>query len=291
MSRQRVCELKTHLLTIIFISIFLRMRSMLKSNSLLRLAIISAIIFTASSCKVFFPSVMFQTPKDYPFVDFDTMPVPEYVINPGDRLSLQVFSNLGYGNVKAIVPTFEGGGAVNQNQTQLLQYLVRHDGMAELPVIGEVLIAGHTIPQAEAYLKELYSKFFIDPFVIVKVSNRRVIVFNGSSSGASVVPLENEGMTLIEVLAKAGGITSGGKAFRVKIIRGDLNNPQIDLVDLSTVEGMQKATLVVQANDIIYVDPRTRISSGILGEISPILGLITSLATFYLLISSIANGK
>lgn len=264
---------------------------MLNSRNFPQLIALVVVVLTISSCKIFFPSVMFKTPKDYPFVDFDTMPVPEYIINPGDRFRLQVVSNLGYGSVKTIIPTFEGGNTAVQNQQQMLQYLVRHDGMAELPVIGEVKLAGMSIPQAESFLKDQYAKYFIEPFVMMQVTNRRVVVFNGSSSGAKVIALNDEEMTLIEVLAKAGGITGSGKAYRVKVIRGDLSDPKIDLIDLSTIEGMQNANLIVQANDIIYVDPRVRVSSGILSEISPILGLITSLATFYLLIASIANGK
>lgn len=64
------------------------------------------------------------------------------------------------------------------------------------------------------------------------------MVFTGRGSG-HVVPLDNEGMSLIEVLGLAGGIT-GSKAYRVKLIRGDLRNPQVFLINLSTIEGMKK---------------------------------------------------
>lgn len=256
---------------------------------LLVLLIIAA---SLQGCKVFYPNVMFQTPKDYAFVDFDTMPVPEYLIQPADRITVQVFTNEALGNVRTMVPIFQQGGGMNMNQQQQgMNFLVRADGTVMLPELGEVAISGLSIPQAELFLAEKYAQYYVEPFVIVRVSTRRVIVYNGGSSG-TIVPLENEHMTLIEVLARAGGIGGGGKAWRVKVIRGDLNNPQIDLIDLSTVEGMREAELIMQPNDIVYIDPRMNQATGILREISPILGLITTGTTVYLLIANLtSNGN
>ena len=63
----------------------------------------------------------------------------------------------------------------------------------------------------------------------------------------------NDNTTLFEALAQAGGL-NGGKAYKIKIIRGDLRNPQIFLVDLSTIKGVVKSDFVLQANDIIYIE-------------------------------------
>lgn len=243
-----------------------------------------------SGCKVFYPNVMFQTPKDYEFVDFDTVPAPQYQIQPGDQLQVQVMTNEATGNVRALVPVFQAGGmGMNMQQGQRgMSFLVRADSTVNLPELGPIKMVGYTIPEAEEYLVELYSDTYVEPFVIVRVNNRRVIVYNGGSSG-SVVTLANENMTLIEVLAQVGGIASNGKAYRVKVVRGDLDDPQIDLIDLSTVEGMREAELIMQPNDIIYIDPRMNVASGFLREISPVLGLITTGTTIYLLIANLTQ--
>ena len=91
---------------------------------------------------------------------------------------------------------------------------------------------------------------------------------------------------MIEALADAGGITPTGKAYKIKLIRGDTRNPQVMLIDLSTVEGLKQSNLLLQANDIIYVEPVPRISQGILAELTPIIGLISGLAVIYALIKS-----
>jgi len=254
------------------------------------LALIGGISLLFSACKVFYPNVMFQTPKDYEFVDFDTVPAPQYLIQPGDQLQVQVMTNEAVGNVRTLVPVFQAGGmGMNMQQGQRgMSFLVRADSTVNLPELGPIKIVGYTIPEAEQYLVELYGDKYVEPFVIVRVNNRRVIVYNGGSSG-SVVTLANENMTLIEVLAQVGGISSNGKAYRVKVVRGDLDDPQIDLIDLSTVEGMREAELIMQPNDIIYIDPRMNVASGFLREISPILGLITTGTTIYLLIANLSN--
>ncbi|MFA5194625.1 MAG: hypothetical protein WC401_02395, partial [Bacteroidales bacterium] len=81
-------------------------------------------------------------------------------------------------------------------------------------------------------------------------------------------------------LAKAGGINDG-KAHKIKLIRGDLKNPKVYIIDLSTVEGMTKANLIVQANDIIYVQPRNKIPEKIINVLAPYLTLLSTFILVY----------
>nr|MBK9649988.1 hypothetical protein [Bacteroidota bacterium] len=94
---------------------------------------------------------------------------------------------------------------------------------------------------------------------------------------------------MIEALALAGGITTTGKARKIKLIRGDTRNPQVQLIDLSTVEGMKQSNLLLQANDIIYVEPVPRISQGVLAEILPIVSIITSGLLIYNFVQQISK--
>ena len=134
-----------------------------------------------------------------------------------------------------------------------------------------------TIRQAEESLEKAYADYFNDPFVKIRVINNRVIVFPGGEGGiAKVVKLENSNTTLFEALAEAGGIING-RADKIKLIRGDLKNPDVYLIDLSTVDGMKQADLILQANDIIYVEPRLRLSYFVTTELMPYLTFTVSL--------------
>jgi polysaccharide export outer membrane protein len=171
------------------------------------------------------------------------------------------------------------GGAGMNNMS--FQYLVEPDGNMKLPIIGKLKLAGLTIREAEKFLETQYANFYNKPFVVIRVVNRRVTVFPGTGGSGRMVNLDNESTTVIEALALAGGITNTGKARKIKLIRGDLRNPRVILIDLSTIEGLKQGNLLLQANDIIYVEPVPRISQEVLTQIAPIVGILTSFALIY----------
>jgi polysaccharide export outer membrane protein len=109
-----------------------------------------------------------------------------------------------------------------------------------------------------------------------------VIVFPVRAGDAKVIPLTNNNTTLIEALALAGGISEDGKARLVKLIRDNGKGKQdVFLLDLSTISGLKFASTVLQANDIIYVEPRRHYSYKFLTEVAPIVSLLTSTFILY----------
>lgn len=168
-----------------------------------------------------------------------------------------------------------------------IDYLVENDGSVKLPVIGRTQVAGLTIHEATEMLEKAYSKYYIRPYVLIGVDNRRVIVFPGDPGTAKVIPLVNNNTTIIEALALAGGLTESGKAKQIKLIRGDPANPEVYLIDLSTISGIKEGNTILQANDIIYVTPQRRPTLALLERVTPILsGLTTILLTIALIHSS-----
>ncbi len=234
------------------------------------------------------PSIMFKTGPDYPYKVDQTIGNVEYRLAPNDILGFSVFTNDGFKLID--LTTGIGGGtpgtgtmgaATNNSATTAIQFKVDTDGQVKLPIIGKVKITDLTIREAEKLLEEKYTVYYNKPFVMLNVLNRRVMVFPGTGGSGTVVTLENENTTLIEALALAGGITETGKSNVIKLIRGDTRNPQVHLIDLSTVEGMTQSNMLLQANDIIYVEPVKRVSQNVLAEIAPIVGIITSLLLLY----------
>jgi hypothetical protein len=149
-------------------------------------------------------------------------------------------------------------------------------------------------------LQVLYSPYYREPFVQTRVTNNRVIVLG--ALGGQVLPLTNDNMNLIEVLALAGGVDGsgsgggggngvyryGGKTSNIRIIRGDLKNPQIEQIDLSTISGMRRANLQMEPNDIVYIEPvRRRFLEGLI-DAGPVLNatgvLLGTLSTIFSLI-------
>jgi polysaccharide export outer membrane protein len=180
-------------------------------------------------------------------------------------------------------------GSQNPQQQQGVQYqtlknqsyLVKNDGFATLPMVGSVRLEGYSLSQADSLLAKAYNQYYEDCFVITRTLNRRVFLLG--ALGGYVVPLENEKVNLIELLARHGGPHNYAKVSNIRLIRGDLQNPQVLLIDLSTIEGLRKHDLTLQPNDIIYVQPVRKTFFESIGDLAPILSLITGLATLVIL--------
>lgn len=235
------------------------------------------IILLFASCKVISPSKMFQTEKDFEFSEFQASK-KEYIIQPFDKLNLKIYTNDGFRLIDV-----QGNAGNNMQSRNVISYLVEYDGKVKVPTLGRIKISGLTIRDAEQLLEKEYSQYYKNPFVIINVTNRRIIVFSGGSSKGSVLPITNENFTLIEALAQAGGIDNFSKSYKIKLIRGNLNDPQVFLFNVSDLKDMKKANFLLQANDIIYVETRPRYASKILVEIAPYMSLLTTIlliATF-----------
>ncbi|TAL59480.1 MAG: polysaccharide export protein EpsE [Bacteroidetes bacterium] len=238
-----------------------------------------AILF--QGCRSLNPSIMLKTGKGYQFAAFPPSQPVEYKIAPNDQLSFQIFSNDGFKLIDVTTITEGGGGGAGYMQAGGgMNYKVEFDGTVKMPLLGHIALKDMTVRQAEVFLEEKFALFYNKPFVLLEVTNRKVTIFPGSEGSAKVVTLKNENTTLLEGLAEAGGISNNGKAYNIKLIRGDLKNPQVYLIDLSTIDGMKRADLVLQANDIIYVEPTIRVDKEIISEILPYLTFITTILLF-----------
>lgn len=251
-------------------------------------ALIATCLFGASvsSCKVYNQNIMFKV-NEQSIVDslnaqFETI-TGNYVLKPNDYISLKVFT----GNGELLVdPEYELlSGQQGQQRVEPQKYMIDQMGKAYLPLIGNVEIQGYTQPQLDSVLAIHYNEYYENSYVKTTCVNRRVVVL-GALDGV-VIPLENESTTLIEVLALAGGIDNEDRVKNIRLIRGDLNHPSVQVIDLSTLEGMSKASLVVQPNDIIYVEPVRKVVSESFRDAAPIIGLLTSVLTLVVLLTSI----
>lgn len=240
--------------------------------------------FLATSCSVN-SHVMLKTPRDYVFDTPPEIPQEEYVISANDILQFKLYSNDGF----MIIDLASGTKGNNSTFGQTIKYNVDHDGVTSLPIIGNLKISGYTIKEAIALLIEKYADFYVDPFIQLEVINKRVVVFPGTGSDAQVVTLVNNNTKLIEVLGMVGGISRQGRAARIKILRETSTKREVYLVDLSTIEGISKADMIVQANDIIYVQPIPDLAREVLSEITPVISLFSSALVIWVSIRNFSN--
>lgn len=218
-------------------------------------------------------------------VNSDSIPLypeEEYKLSVDDKIKFYLTTKQG-----AII--IENMSGLSDNRLQApreIEYLIRKDGTVELPKLGKVKIAGLTVEACEDTLVSRYSKEFQNPFVQIQITNQRVIVFPGNGSDAKVIPLLNVNTTLMEAIAQAGGITDRGKANTVKLMRKVNGVRKVYVMDLSVIEGLKYADMVVQANDYIYVEPTADLSKELAEDVVPIVSIISAALLIFTFIRS-----
>ena len=202
-----------------------------------------------------------------------------YTIQPNDLLNVKVYTKNGE---MIIDPEYELSKTINNNRDTRPdpEYLVRLDGSIYLPMIGDVIIEGLTIHEANLMLIKLYSEYFVDPYVITNYTNKRITVLG--APGGQIIPLTNENLTIAEVLAMAGGMDKTGNAKAMKLIRGN----EVFLIDFSTVKGYYESNQIVKAGDIIYIEPINRVVADNSGTIALILSMVTTTITLIVLVTN-----
>ena len=258
---------------------------------ILFLALIPTLLLL-NSCANVNSNILFRIPKgnDFKYDSLPLKPSEDYKLGVGDRFSFLFGTNKG----EKIV-LFQSGITLNEvnnninnpllnQQRNQFTYLVRQDGYVNLPLIGEVKLAGLTIVDAENTLVNLLSKNYLNPFVQIRLVNQRVIIFPGKGD-AMVVYLQNTNTSVLEALALAGGIREEGRANSIKLMRKTEKGREIYKINLSTIKGLDEAQMIVQSNDYIYVDFKSRIASSILTEIAPWLSLVTTALLTYSIVN------
>lgn len=264
------------------------MKKLIRSS--LPVFLITGFLLVMQSCNILNPNNMLHTDRHYVFDTLlqDSAYSTEFHIGPNDVIEFRLFANDGFKMVD-IISSSSGNSNANTILRQGFEYSLDKDGIVRLPIIGNENLLGMTVRQAEDHLQKRYSEYYVNPYVIIKVINRRVIIFPGEPGQAKVITLQNNNTTVLEALAQTGGISTNGKANNVKLIRhtSDPKKPiKVYKLDLAKIHpGLEDGNIVLQSNDVIYVEPRRQLATKTLREITPVLSLTTSLITFYFLVT------
>lgn len=164
-----------------------------------------------------------------------------YTVGPADHLRVSVF-----------LPSKETSGAS-------LTAIVRDDGRIALPLVGSVPVAGLTLQEIEARLTEAYSNgYYRDPTVSVAVSeyNSKALLVTGSVHRPGPVTLRSNHASVMEALARAGGLSeTAGRTLRLtrrSPATGDVESISIDLDALIERPELQTEMLLAPG-DVLHV--------------------------------------
>jgi len=172
-----------------------------------------------------------------------------YLVTPGDRLTVTVLEDP---NLNA-------------------QVLVRPDGRITLPIAGSIRVVGRTPEQIQAIVRErLKNSFTVTPTVTVAVSELAaptgeektpdiVYVLGQVNSPGAIEVLPPRSLTVLQAIARAGGLGRFAKGEAIQIRRMDANGVEtifpFNFRDVE--EGRQLATNIrLIDGDVIFVPER-----------------------------------
>lgn len=164
----------------------------------------------------------------------------DYILQPGDLLKIQVF----------------------QEEDLTREVRISQEYTVSLPLINTVDLTGKTKAQAEGLIRSLYARdFLVHPNVTVLVAEyvpRKVSVLGQVTTPGAVPFFQEQGLTLIEAISKAGGFTRLARKEKVTLKRtmpdGTTDTVTIDCDEL--MKGKTNDTWPLQPNDVINVPER-----------------------------------
>ncbi len=156
-----------------------------------------------------------------------------YVIGPDDVLQVTVW----------------------KEQTLSGTFPVRPDGMISMVLLGDVKAAGLTPEQLSATLTTQYKKYIQDPLVTVlvqQVNSQRIFVV-GEVGHVGAIPI-TPGMTPLQAIASAGGLSPYAHKTRIYILRGPQGKQEkIPFNYKEALRGDNSQNITLQPNDTVVV--------------------------------------
>ena len=168
-------------------------------------------------------------------------PDGEYKVGVDDRLQISVWRNP---DLSLTVP-------------------VRPDGMVSMPLIGDVQAGGRTPNQIAEAIRQKLSLYIRDPNVTVIPIELRSHEFlsrvriTGAVRAARSIPYR-QGMTVLDAVLEAGGLSDFAAPNRAKLYRKIDNRTEVLNIDLGDIlnKGKLETNVILVPGDIITIPER-----------------------------------
>ncbi|MNS48691.1 Polysialic acid transport protein KpsD precursor [compost metagenome] len=158
--------------------------------------------------------------------------IRSYVLDYGDSLNLVVVGN---------------------EQLKIEQQPIRPDGRISLPLLGEVQAGGLTVPQFSDRVTKAYTKFFVDPKIVVNVAKFRPLQISvvGKVEKPGTFPV-TEPIRLLPAIALAGGLNERSNPNNVQVLRANGERHVINLMEV--LSGNMEGNLMLYDGDTVTIE-------------------------------------
>jgi polysaccharide biosynthesis/export protein len=104
--------------------------------------------------------------------------------------------------------------------------VVRPDGKISLPLVGEIILAGSTVPEAQTIVADRLRSLLTSPQVTITVTeiHSRQVYITGEIGRPGAYPLAAS-MNVLQLIASAGGLTEYAHKKAIYILRASAKQP------------------------------------------------------------------
>ena len=225
--------------------------------------------------------------KDLQTLPKDTL---SYRIKAGDRLRIRNLNSL-----SILIPQLSdlavaGAPTTAQgNNNSVFETFVNRTGQITLPKVGRIKVAGLTRAEAIAEIEHGFLTELTVPIFDLEIINLRIKVL-GAVVTQGVILLENEKLTLGEVIALSGGIDFVNADKTIKLVRSKGGVQQEINYDIRDLGNPAITNVLIFDGDYVFIPPskaslrnvKNQRISGILQPIALTLNAIAVLIGLYL---------
>lgn len=161
-----------------------------------------------------------------------------------------------------------GGGSSSGSE-----YLVDHEGKINFPLLGSLKVTGVTTSDLREKIRHQLLIYLKEPIVNIRIVNFKVSII-GDVASPGVYNVQNEKISIPELLSMAGDINLSAKRNNIILIREQDGNREFIPIDL-TQNIFQSPYYYLKNNDLIYVQPDRNKVGGAWNTFNTVVSLIS----------------
>lgn len=208
-----------------------------------------------------------------------------YRIQPNDNLYIQVISNDNlsmYFNLSTTDRYLNNDAAI-----ELGSYKVDSNGQIDFPYLGPTKVSGLTTYEIKELLSKGISELLVQYSVVVKQVNRSVSLL-GEFNAPGTYSFYKDRITIMEAIGLGRDLSDFANRKKIKIIRHIGGSKKIAIIDLTKTDIFKSEFYYILPNDIIYVEPTSRVYGS---KTIPFTAILTTINTAVLLYNAINNSN
>jgi polysaccharide export outer membrane protein len=243
--------------------------------------LISALILAFTSCSTSKRKLVYVNKVETGEVYTNNSTPETYLIKPFDHLYIVVMGddplNTAYLNLTTAVANSAG------SNLELITYTVDEHGNISFPQLGELAVEGKTVLEIQTDLQERIGEYIKNTSVYVKLVDRTITVLGEVLSPGNLVVFKSQ-LTIFEAIGTAGDLTDWGNRKDVKVFRKTDEGTEVASLDLTDPDLLYSEYYYIFPNDVIYVEPRSRVFGFKTLDFSSIFTMTLAVVTTGLLI-------